>query len=101
MPKRRSVLGLALVSTLVLLSGCAQKTAQDKAVDSAARRYGRVVTGMSKQEVVTSLGTPSSQKDNIYRWETIASPQNHASIDVHFDRTDKVTSVAKTRAGAN
>ena len=92
------VLRLSLLSALVLLLGCSRKPAQDAAVDSAVKRYDRVRAGMSKQEVVSLLGEPSGRKDGRYRWEIRGRPQYNASIEVKFDREDRIASIARSRA---
>ncbi len=99
-PNARNVLGLGLAA-LVLLPGCVKKTTEERAVDSAAKRYGRITVGMAKQDVIASLGSPLSRQASIYHWETVAGPENLVSINVHFDRADKVSSTAKTRVDRN
>jgi hypothetical protein len=91
-------LRLSLFSVLLLFFGCARKPAQDAVVDSAVKRYDRVRTGMSKQEVVTLLGEPSSRQEGRYRWESIGRPVYNASIEVKFNREDRIASIARSRA---
>ena len=53
---------------------------------------------MSKQEVVALLGEPLNRKEGRYRWETTGRPHYNASIEVKFDREERITSIARTRA---
>src|ERR1044072_6076824 len=92
------VLRLSLFSALVLLFGCSRKPAQDAVVDSAIQRYDRVRTGMSKREVVTLLGEPSIRQEGRYRWDVTGRPIYNASIEVKFDREDRIASIARTRS---
>jgi hypothetical protein len=96
MPIHRQLICLLLLLSLGLSSGCTKKPPQERAVDSAARRYNRVGSGMPKQEVVALLGQPAKREGNLYRWEIIANPQSSASIDVQFDTADKVAKIAKS-----
>ncbi len=89
---------LMLVVAVNLLSGCSKKPSEERAVDSAARRYSRIGAGMSKSEVVASLGEPSSRQGSSYRWETVAGPQSSASIEVQFDGAGKVMKTSKSHA---
>jgi hypothetical protein len=91
------LLRLSLFSALVLLFGCSRKPAEDAVVDSAVKQYDRVQTGMSKQEVVTLLGEPSSRQDDRFRW-AVGRPLYSASIEVKFNREDRIASIARTRA---
>ena len=86
------------IFSVVLLAGCTEKSTADKAVDSAVKRYDRVATGMSKQDVVGLLGEPMSRKEGVYRWEVVGRPLNRAAIDVRFDRSERVASIARSRA---
>jgi hypothetical protein len=100
-PLKRSgslILRLSLISVFVVLLGCSRKTAQDAVVDSAVKRYDRVRSGMSKQEVVALLGEPSNRHEDRYRWEAVGRPLYNASIEVKFDRENRIASIARTRA---
>ncbi len=52
---------------------------------------------MSKHDVVALLGDPSNRQQGRYRWEAIERPLYNASIEVKFDRDDRITSIARTR----
>jgi outer membrane protein assembly factor BamE (lipoprotein component of BamABCDE complex) len=92
------VLRVLLISGVVLLFGCSRKSAQDAGVDSAVKRYERVRTGMLKQDVLAMLGDPSNRQEGRYRWEVAGRPQYNASIEVKFDREDRITSIARSRS---
>jgi hypothetical protein len=81
----------------VLLCGCS-KSEPERIVDAAAKQYGRIKVGMSKEEVVAKLGEPASRKELSYRWETVGDRDFTASLEVRFDRLDKVVSVACSNA---
>lgn len=101
LPTKRPIslfLILPLLSASALLGGCARKTTSDAVVDAALKRYDRVRTGMSRQEVVALLGEPSHRPEGRYRWEAAGRPQYHASLEVKFNSEDRVASVARTRA---
>jgi hypothetical protein len=53
---------------------------------------------MSKREVIALLGEPAVRQDGGYRWEVTGRPQYNASLEVKFDREDRIASVARTRA---
>jgi hypothetical protein len=53
---------------------------------------------MLKQDVVAMLGDPSNRQEGRYRWEVAGRPQYNASIEVKFDRDERITSIARTRA---
>src|SRR5689334_9167900 len=95
-PIRRRAIGLMLVCSLGLLPACSKKAPQERAVDSTARRYERVVAGMTKQEVVASLGEPASRRENVYRWEIKGGPESSASVELHFDSADRVTKIVRS-----
>lgn len=85
-----------IVVAFALLLGCS-KSPEQRTVDAAAKRYGRIEVGMSKQEVVAKLGEPASKQALRYRWETDAGPEFKASLELRFDNADRVASVATTR----
>jgi hypothetical protein len=86
----------SLMSAFVLLIGCS-KTPEQRTVDAASKRYGRIEVGMSKQEVVAKLGEPASKQAFRYRWETDAGRELKVALELRFDNGDKVASVATTR----
>ena len=95
---RFPVSSLLLCFVFALLLGCSKKLAQDAVVDSAVKQYDRVRTGMSKQDVVALLGEPSSRQDDRYRWAVSGRPLYSASLEVKFDREDRIASIARSRA---
>ncbi len=95
---RLSTVGLTLVAALLLVTACAKKTEQDIALNAAVKRYERVRSGMTKQEVVALLGEPSVRQEGLYRWQTTGRAPNNAAIEVRFNSEDRITSVANTRA---
>lgn len=94
----RTALGLILALSLSLLSGCARKPQQELAVDAVAKRYSNVRSGMTKQEVVTSLGEPTRRQGTLWRWEISANSQSNASLELQFDSADRVTKIVKSHA---
>lgn len=97
-PQRRRLFALALLATVMLLPACAKKSAAERSVDEAVKRYGSVATGMSKRDVVAKLGEPTTRTGDRYRWETVAGPENLVALEVRFDGSERVVSVATTRA---
>lgn len=93
---RRLVALAPIMMAFLLLLGCA-KSPEQRTVDAAAKRYGRIAVGMSKQEVFEKLGEPSSRQELRYRWETAAGPEFKASLEVRFDSADRVASISTTR----
>ena len=86
------------VLALALLSGCS-KSEEQRIVDAAVKRYAFVKVGMTKQEVVAKLGEPASKQELRYRWETTAGPETNVALEIRFDNTGRITSVARSRAG--
>ncbi len=93
-----ALLTLVFLLSLNLLSGCARKPQQEQAVDAAAKRYSGVRSGMTKQEVVTSLGEPVKRQGALWRWEITANAQSNASLELQFDGADRVAKITKTHA---
>lgn len=93
-----TALVLTFFLSLGLFSGCARKPQLEQAVDAAAKRYASVRSGMTKQEVVTSLGEPTKRKGTLWRWEISANAQSNASLELQFDGADRVTKIVKTHA---
>ena len=85
-----------LMMAFVLLVGCS-KSPEQRTVDAAAKRYGRIEVGMSKQEVVEKLGEPVSKQELRYRWETDGGPEFKAALEVRFNSAEKVASISTTR----
>ncbi|MGC4075414.1 MAG: hypothetical protein QM760_23530 [Nibricoccus sp.] len=83
---------------LVLLSGCLNSE-QERTVNAAAKRYGLIKVGMSKEAVIAKLGEPSSRRDLRCRWETVADPECSVALEIRFDGAEKVASAATTRVG--
>jgi outer membrane protein assembly factor BamE (lipoprotein component of BamABCDE complex) len=79
----------------VVLVGCS-KSPEQRTVNAAAKRYGRIEVGMTKHEVVQKLGEPTSKQELRYRWETDAGPEFKVSLELRFDSADKVASVSRT-----
>lgn len=94
----RTRLGLVLVLSLSLLSGCTRKPQPEQAVDAAAKRYSSVRSGMTKQEVVAALGEPAKRLATSWRWEIRANAESNASLELQFDAEDRVTKIAKSHA---
>lgn len=96
-PASRRALALLLLLSLSLW-GCARKPLQEQTVDAAAKRYATVRSGMTKQEVVTSLGEPAKRQATLWRWEISANAESNASLELHFDAADRVTKNVRTHA---
>lgn len=90
------MLALTPLLAAVLLVGCS-KSEPERIADAAAKRYGRIEVGMTKDEVVAKLGEPASRDELRYRWETVGGPESKAGLEVRFDSAGKVASVRKTR----
>jgi hypothetical protein len=90
-----------LLAAVLLLAGCTRKSPAEKIVEAAVKRYAAVATGMTKQDLLAKLGEPARRGEDRWRWETVASPQNHVAIEVRFDGANQVVSVARTRAKAD
>lgn len=101
MPTARRTLAVILLLLLAVLPACAKKTAGEKIVDAAGRRFDRIASGMDKAEVVAALGPPLTQLENVYRWEVVANPESKASLDVHFDGAGRVKKIVRSRATRN
>lgn len=97
-PATRRSLGLAFVLALGFLAGCSKKSALEQAVDTAARRYSSIQSGMTKQQVVTALGEPARREGTLWRWEISANAQSNASLELQFDASDRVTKIIKSHA---
>ena len=95
-PNRRLFVLTPLMVAFVLLLGCS-KSPEQRTVDAAAKRYGQIAVGMSKQEVVAKLGEPASKHELRYRWETDAGPELKVSLELRFNNAGRVASVATTR----
>lgn len=101
LPITSRTLALLFAFFLVLLPACSNKSAQEKAVDSAARQYARVSSGMSKQQVIALLGEPTKKLDTAYRWEIFANSESNASLELRFDAADRVGKITKAYAHRN
>lgn len=93
-----TALVLAFFLSLSLLSGCARKPQLEQTVDVAAKRYASIRAGMTKQEVVTTLGEPTKRHGTLWRWEVTANSQSNASLELQFDDADRVKKITKSHA---
>jgi outer membrane protein assembly factor BamE (lipoprotein component of BamABCDE complex) len=100
-PRLRGKYTLTMLATVLLLAGCTRKSPAEKIVDAAVKRYAAVATGMTKQDLLAKLGEPAKREGDRWRWEAVASPQNHVAIEVRFDGADRIVSIARTRATAD
>ena len=98
--KKGRLIAVMPVLALALFSGC-MKSPEARTVDAAAKRYGHVKVGMSKEDVLAKLGEPANKQELRYRWETVAGRDFNASLEVRFDAADEVVSVARSRASTD
>lgn len=84
---------LSLVSVLAL-AGCANVPAEFAArMDRAAERYATVTSGMSRSELVASLGAPQREDRASATWEIRFNTLNYDSLAVEFDQEDRVVKI--------
>ncbi len=81
---------------LVLLSACLYVPSEYTAkAATVAEQYRGVKPGMTREQIVASLGTPQSVETNSLGWEFRFSDHNYESLVVVFDENGLATTVTQ------
>ena len=63
----------------------------------ASRNYKSVLKGMTKSDVVATLGEPQTiQSSNVYAWSVRYDDQNYESLTVTFDDSERVQKTSRS-----
>lgn len=87
---------------ILLVSGCSHIPPEAaETLDETQLRFSQVKHGMSREEVIATLGPPKKAEEGRWYWESTYSWWNHESLRIDFDTAGKVQAIRTVHREAN